>query len=122
MTLEAVPLSGAMGAEIRGADLRDVDDETFAAIHDILLDHGMIYFRDQDITPAWKIVISLIVFCLVCLHYQNISTRTSSIYIILYVPLTSICSHSCWNTPTSTGGGYFSIVMSYYSSSTNWTD
>ena len=58
MTLEAVPLSGAMGAEIRGADLRDVDDETFAAIHDILLDHGMIYFRDQDITPAQQLALA----------------------------------------------------------------
>ena len=58
MTLEAVPLSGALGAEIRGADLRDVDDETFAAIHDILLDHGMIYFRDQDITPAQQLALA----------------------------------------------------------------
>ena len=58
MTLEAVPLSGAMGAEIRGADLRDVDDETFAAIHDILLDHGMIYFRDQEITPAQQLALA----------------------------------------------------------------
>ena len=58
MTLEAVPLSGAMGAEIRGADLRDVDDETFAAIHDILLDHGMIYFRDQNITPAQQLALA----------------------------------------------------------------
>ena len=55
MTLEAIPLSGAMGAEIRGADLRDVDDDTFADIHKILLDHGMIYFRDQDITPTQQL-------------------------------------------------------------------
>ena len=58
MTLEAVPLSGAMGAEILGANLRDVDDKTFAAIHDILLDHGMIYFRDQDITPAQQLALA----------------------------------------------------------------
>ena len=55
MTLEAIPLSGAMGAEIRGADLRDIDDETFADIHKILLDHGMIFFRDQDITPTQQL-------------------------------------------------------------------
>jgi len=55
MTLEAIPLSGAMGAEIRGADLRDVGDETFADIHNILLDHGMIFFRDQDISPAQQL-------------------------------------------------------------------
>jgi len=58
MTLEAVPLSGAMGSEIRGVDLRDVDDETFATIHNILLDHGMIYFRDQDITPAQQLALA----------------------------------------------------------------
>ena len=58
MTLEAVPLSGAMGSEIHGVDLRDVDDETFATIHNILLDHGMIYFRDQDITPAQQLALA----------------------------------------------------------------
>ena len=56
MTLEAIPLSGAMGAEIRGADLRDIDDKTFADIHKILLDHGMIFFRDQDITPTQQLI------------------------------------------------------------------
>lgn len=44
MSLEAIPLSGAMGAEVRGADLREVDDDTFAEIHNILLNHGMIFF------------------------------------------------------------------------------
>ncbi|MEC8199210.1 MAG: TauD/TfdA family dioxygenase, partial [Pseudomonadota bacterium] len=56
MTLEAIPLSGAMGAEIRGANLRDIDDETFADIHKILLDHGMIFFRDQDITSTQQLI------------------------------------------------------------------
>ena len=56
MTLEAIPLSGAMGAEIRGANLRDNDDETFADIHKILLDQGMIFFRDQDITPTQQLI------------------------------------------------------------------
>ena len=46
------PIAGAMGAEIRGVDLREVDDRTFAAIHQALLDYGAIFFRDQDITPA----------------------------------------------------------------------
>ena len=58
MTLEAIPLSGAMGAEVRGADLREVDDDTFAEIHNILLDHGMIFFRDQDITPAQQLALA----------------------------------------------------------------
>ena len=44
------------GAEIRGANLRDIDDETFADIHKILLDHGMIFFRDQDITLTQQLI------------------------------------------------------------------
>ena len=55
MTLEAIPLSGAMGAEIHGANVRDISDELFADIHKILLDHGMIFFRDQDITPTQQL-------------------------------------------------------------------
>ncbi len=55
MTLEAIPLSGALGAEIKGADLRRVDDDTFDKIHRILLDYGVIYFREQEITPAQQL-------------------------------------------------------------------
>jgi taurine dioxygenase len=58
MSLEAIPLSGAMGAEVRGADLREVDDDTFAEIHNILLNHGMVFFRDQDITPAQQLALA----------------------------------------------------------------
>jgi taurine dioxygenase len=46
------PISGALGAEIEGVDLRkDLDNETFAEVHQALLDHLVIFFRDQDITP-----------------------------------------------------------------------
>src|SRR5687767_3064808 len=52
-TLEARPLTGAMGAEIHGVDLsRDLDELTFGGVHQALLDHGAIFFRDQEITPA----------------------------------------------------------------------
>ncbi|MGH8637965.1 MAG: TauD/TfdA dioxygenase family protein, partial [Burkholderiales bacterium] len=52
-SLELNPLTGAMGAEIRGIDLsRASDDETFGAVHQALLEYGVIFFRDQDITPA----------------------------------------------------------------------
>ena len=51
--LDVKPISGAMGAEIRGVDLaQELDSRTFGAIHQALLDHGAIFFRDQDITPA----------------------------------------------------------------------
>ena len=46
------PIAGALGAEISGVDLsRDVDDETFAAIGRAWLDHQVIFFRDQPLSP-----------------------------------------------------------------------
>ncbi|HTE15631.1 MAG TPA: TauD/TfdA family dioxygenase, partial [Burkholderiales bacterium] len=51
--LDVNPLTGGMGAEIRGIDLSQVlDEQTFRAINQVLLDHGMIFFRGQNITPA----------------------------------------------------------------------
>ena len=53
MRLEIEPLSGALGAEIRGVELsRDLDAETIAEIRQALLSHLVIFFRDQDVTPA----------------------------------------------------------------------
>ncbi len=47
------PLTGGLGAEIFGIDLaQPLDDEGFRAINQVLLDHGVIFFRDQKITPA----------------------------------------------------------------------
>lgn len=44
--------SGALGAEIEGVDLsRPLDDETFAAIRRAFVEHQVIFFRDQDLTP-----------------------------------------------------------------------
>jgi len=50
ITLE--PLTPVIGAEISGVDMRaPLGNETFAAVHDALMAHGVIFFRDQDITP-----------------------------------------------------------------------
>src|SRR6266851_4611067 len=47
------PIAGALGAEISGVDLRvDLGAATVAAIRRALLDHLVIFFRDQDLTPA----------------------------------------------------------------------
>jgi taurine dioxygenase len=50
--LTVKPLSGAIGAEIHGIDLRSpVPDETVARIRRIWLEHSVIFFRDQDLPP-----------------------------------------------------------------------
>jgi taurine dioxygenase len=51
MGLETIPLSGSIGAEIRGVDLTQLDDASFAGIHRAILDHGVICFRNQDLSP-----------------------------------------------------------------------
>ena len=47
------PLSGALGAEIHDVDLSSaIPDEVFAEIHQVFLDHLVIFFRDQQLEPA----------------------------------------------------------------------
>lgn len=42
------PISGALGAEIRGIDLAsDLDEHTIAEIREIWLEHQVVFFRDQ---------------------------------------------------------------------------
>jgi taurine dioxygenase len=51
--MEIQPISGALGAELRGVDLgRDLDDATIAGIRRALLDHCVIFFRDQQFDAA----------------------------------------------------------------------
>jgi taurine dioxygenase len=45
-------IAGALGAEIAGADLRELDDDTVAAIRVAWLEHLVLFFRDQPLTPA----------------------------------------------------------------------
>ncbi|MBW2282026.1 MAG: TauD/TfdA family dioxygenase [Deltaproteobacteria bacterium] len=50
--IEAVPLIGALGAEIRGLDLaKPIDDATFAEIERAFLEYQAICFRGQKLTP-----------------------------------------------------------------------
>lgn len=52
MSLDVRPLTPSVGAEIFGVDLRDdLDDATVASIRRALLDHGVIFFRDQPLSP-----------------------------------------------------------------------
>jgi taurine dioxygenase len=49
---ELRPIAGALGAEIHGVDLAaDLSDGMVAALRQALLDHCVIFFRDQDLPP-----------------------------------------------------------------------
>lgn len=47
--LEVVPLAAALGAEIRGADLTQLDDPVFETIHGAWLNHVLLVFRGQSL-------------------------------------------------------------------------
>lgn len=52
MSIDIHPLSPALGAQISGVDLsRDLTGEQRNAIQQALLDHQVLFFRDQPITP-----------------------------------------------------------------------
>ena len=58
-TIAIHPIAGALGAEISGVDLSgDLSTDTIAEIRQALLDHLVIFFRDQDITPARHLAFS----------------------------------------------------------------
>ena len=56
MALEIIPTGAALGAEIRGVDLaQPLDDAAFAAIERAYDEHGVIFFRNQRITPPQQV-------------------------------------------------------------------
>ena len=58
MKIETKLLSGALGAEIKGIDLTDISDENFNRINDLLLEHKVIFFRDQPLTADQHIALA----------------------------------------------------------------
>ena len=46
------PTSGSMGVEIHNVDLsNELTDSLFSEIRDTFIEHGLIFFRDQELTP-----------------------------------------------------------------------
>jgi len=55
-TLKLRGVAGALGAELSGVDLaQPLPDATIAAIRQALIEHQVIFFRDQALTPAQQV-------------------------------------------------------------------
>ncbi|MDB4279804.1 TauD/TfdA family dioxygenase [bacterium] len=56
--MEVKLLSGALGAEISGIDLKDSSKENYEVINNLLLEHKVIFFRNQNITHKEQIALA----------------------------------------------------------------
>jgi taurine dioxygenase len=57
--LEIRPVTAGIGAEVRGVDLgAELDPETIAALRRALLEHVVLFFRDQKLTPARHVALA----------------------------------------------------------------
>ena len=52
-------ISGALGAEISGLDLKDSSEENWNVINQLLLEHKVLFFRNQNISPPPTSIISI---------------------------------------------------------------
>ena len=56
MSLKIIPTGAVLAAEIHGLDLsKPMDDRTFAVIEHAYNEHGVIFFRNQAITPEQQV-------------------------------------------------------------------
>ena len=56
MTLQVIPLTGSIGAAVEGIDLnKPVDDAAFEVLHRAFLDHCVLVYRGQRLTPAAQV-------------------------------------------------------------------
>ncbi len=53
--LQFRPLSSHVGVEVLGIDVNMIDGESFASLSHALADHGVIFIRDQQLTPEQHI-------------------------------------------------------------------
>ena len=54
--IEVKPISGGVGAELANVDLGGaLSNSEFAIIRDAFIEHGLIFFRDQKLTPEQHI-------------------------------------------------------------------
>ena len=50
--IEVVPVSGGVGVEVQNVDIKTgIDESTFKELRAAFIKHGLIFLRDQNITP-----------------------------------------------------------------------
>jgi taurine dioxygenase len=79
--LDVVPFDAALGAEMRGIDLKRLDDASFKAIHDVWLDHLLLVFRGQALAPGDLVALVRRFGTPVTssnLHQRNLEERTAN--------------------------------------------
>jgi len=48
--VDVIPTGAALGAEVRGVDLRDLDEAAFVRVMQAWRDHSVLLFRDQALS------------------------------------------------------------------------
>jgi alpha-ketoglutarate-dependent taurine dioxygenase len=60
MTIQITPVTAVIGAEVRGVDMREpLTDVDVKVIHQALLDHLVLFFREQHITDDQQVAFAL---------------------------------------------------------------
>jgi len=57
-TVDVIPTGAALGAEVRGVDLRDLDEAAFADVMQVWHDHSVLLFRNQTLSDKELIAFS----------------------------------------------------------------
>ena len=58
LRIEVKPIAGALGADIDNVDLGNLDDETFGEIKTAWLEHLVVFFHRQNISPEQQIALA----------------------------------------------------------------
>ena len=81
LDFEIVPLQAALGAEVRGLNLRQLNDAAFKRVHEAWLHHVLLVFKEQTLTAEdlVKLVNRFgIPVCSSGLHQRNLEERTAN--------------------------------------------
>ncbi|WP_447652116.1 taurine dioxygenase [Pseudomonas abietaniphila] len=126
MSLDIIPLSSALGAQISGVDLsRDLNTEQRDAIEQALLKHQVLFFREQPITPQQQTRFAA-QFGDLHVHpiYPNVPEQPE--IMVLDTALTDVRDNAIWHTdvtflPTPAMGAVLSAKqLPAYGGDTLW--